>query len=87
MLRVNRLMGNIGANEFKWSREYLQNGVAVYRETFLLPTEAHYYALKELRSSAECLPFHELSQCIDKEAGLPVQYLGLKITNEYGGLF
>ncbi|KMJ57660.1 hypothetical protein AB685_15185 [Bacillus sp. LL01] len=80
MQRVLRVMRDMGANEFKWAREGDEKGAAYYRESFLLPTESHYFAMKALRCSEENHVFHELSQYIDTEAGA-VQYVGLKITS------
>ncbi|MCG1023167.1 hypothetical protein [Sutcliffiella horikoshii] len=80
MEQVLKVMHGIGANEFQWSKASEEKGAAYYRESFLLPTESHYFAMKALRCSPENHVFHELSQYIDTEAG-PVQYVGLKITS------
>lgn len=80
MQRVFRVMSDMGANEFKWSKAGEDEGAAYYRESFLLPTESHYFAMKAFRCSEENHVFHELSQYIDTEAGA-VQYVGLKITS------
>jgi hypothetical protein len=80
MQHVLRVMSGIGANRFQWSKAYDEKGATFCTESFLLPTESHYFAMKELRCSPKNPVFHELSQYIDTEAG-PVQYVGLKITS------
>lgn len=80
MQQVFKVMSDMGANEFKWSRAGEEKGSAYYRESFLLPTESHYFAMKALRCSESNHIFHELSQFIDNEAG-SIQYVGLKITS------
>ncbi|WP_404448747.1 hypothetical protein LG307_05135 [Sutcliffiella horikoshii] len=80
MQRVLQAMNQMGANDYSWTKASSEKGAAYYRESFLLPTESHYFAMKALRGSQQSHIFHELSQYIDTEAGA-VEYIGLKITS------
>ncbi|WP_223703451.1 hypothetical protein [Sutcliffiella deserti] len=80
MSSVHDMMKRMGAENIQWTKSSNQHGITFYRESFILPTESHYFAMKELRCTPRNIVFHELSQLIDMEAG-SIQFLGLKITS------
>ncbi|MBM7619595.1 NifB/MoaA-like Fe-S oxidoreductase [Bacillus tianshenii] len=79
MKNVIGIMKDLGAEEIRWTKISQQDrGHTYYTETFLLPTESHYFAMKELRAKARDGVFHDLSQCMDPGSGA-IHYIGLKI--------
>ncbi|WP_078381755.1 hypothetical protein [Sutcliffiella halmapala] len=80
MKHVLNIMKEIGAKEIKWTKTSYKKGITYYTESFFLPSESHYFALKKLRSSSRHQVFQELSECMDLKVG-KIQYIGLKITS------
>lgn len=79
MKNVIGVMKDLGAEEIRWTKiSYKNGGNTYYTETFLLPTESHYFAMKELRASASDGVFYDLLQCMDTKRG-GIKYIGLKI--------